>query len=154
MLKYNSYAVTFSEYPDEISLYITLTGCTIRCPLCNSRHLWEDVGTPLDWDELHKIIKANSGITAVVFGGGNTEEVSKLAHQIKLSIPNLKTCWYTGLNEIPKELDLSDWNAVKIGSFIGYPLNDRKTNQIFYEIQDGELVNKTYKFWRTNEIKD
>lgn len=37
MLKYDNYDITFQEIPDEVCLYITLTGCPIRCPECNSK---------------------------------------------------------------------------------------------------------------------
>ena len=85
MLKYNNYEVTFSEIPDEICLYITLTGCPIHCPECNSKWLWEDTGTELNWKELDRLIKENEGITCVVFGGGDndTQELSELCYTIR-----------------------------------------------------------------------
>lgn len=152
MLKFSNFSVTFAEYPDEISLYITLTNCPIKCEGCNSKHLWGDTGYELNWSVLYAFICANKGITAVVFGGGDNspKEVDKLAKKLKEKT-KLKVCWYSGLDRIAKDIDIANFDAIKIGHFNGIPLNKEGTNQIFYEIEhlsngQFELVNSTYKF--------
>lgn len=162
MLKYDNYAVTFAEVPDEVSLYITITGCKIHCPGCNSKHLWEDIGKPLTWDSLNPIIEINKGITCVCFGGGQEQpkEIGKLLHHIKTSYPELKTCWYVGYEQ-KEAFDLLDMinqeelNFFKVGPYKEEcgPLNRRGTNQIFYtrypKVGNAiSWVNDNIKFWK------
>lgn len=154
MLKFSNFSVTFSEYPDEISLYITLTNCPIKCEGCNSKHLWEDTGYELNWSVLYAFICANKGITSVVFGGGDNDpkEINELASLIKQKT-NLKVCWYSGNNVISKYVDIANFDAIKIGSFNGVPITNKETNQRFYSIEhyvNGkfELIDTTYKFWK------
>lgn len=152
MLKYDNYAVTFQEVPNEICLYITITNCPIHCEGCNSKHLWEDTGKILDWASLNAIIHANKHVTYVVLGGGdsNPKEIDKLARHIKRST-NLKVCWYSGQDVISEDIDISNFDAIKIGHFNGIPINQKDTNQKFYEINKVEdkyvLIDKTYLFW-------
>lgn len=146
MLKYNNYEVTFSEIPDEICLYITLTGCPIHCPECNSKWLWEDTGTELTIWELLRIIKQNEGITCVVFGGGDgdLDKLYNLCFQLKKQYHNLKLAFYSGSKNIHVGLcDLLDY--YKIGPFDSKygPLNNPMTNQRLYKIEraDTDIVN-------------
>lgn len=154
MLKFSNFSITFSEYPDEISLYITLTNCPIKCEGCNSKHLWEDTGYELNWSVLYAFISANKGITSVVFGGGDNDpkEIDRLAKLVKTRT-NLKVCWYSGQNVISKHIDIANFDAIKIGPFNGIPIIDKNTNQRFYSIEhyvNGkfELIDTTYKFWK------
>lgn len=137
MLKYDRYDITFAEVPKEISLYITITNCPIHCPNCNSKHLWDNNGMPLNWDNLNAIIHCQKGITCVTFGGGdsNPKEINKLAWHIRRSFPSLKICWYSGQDSISKDIDIQNFDYIKIGHFNGIPLNKKETNQIFWEIQ-------------------
>lgn len=70
MLKYAYTKVVFSEIPDEITLGISLTGCTIHCPYCHSKELWEDTGTSLTIEELDRLLDKNKGITCLLLLGG------------------------------------------------------------------------------------
>lgn len=158
MLKYDNYAITFSEFPNEISLYITITNCSIHCPECNSKHLWKDTGKDLNWSSLNALIHSNNGITAVCLGGGDNspKEIDKLAWHIKRST-NLKVCWYSGRDSISKYIDVRNFDAIKIGHFNGTPINNPNTNQRFYNLkhfdgEDGkgcvELIDNTKLFWK------
>ena len=135
MLKYKAYQQVFSEVPDEITLYIPLTNCTIRCPECNSKWLWKDDGYELNHSVLEDLIRKNEGITCVCIGGGETDffTLNSLFELIKSY--DLKTCWYTGLNKIPKEIDLRWLDFIKIGPFEGIPINEESTNQRFFTIK-------------------
>lgn len=151
-MKYDNYNVTFSEVPDHISLYITITNCPIRCPNCNSKHLWNDIGTTLDWSSLSTIIEHNRGITCICLGGGDSEpnEINKLAKYIKDNT-DLKVCWYSGQDTISSNIDIANFDYIKIGHFNGIPLNEKDTNQKMYQINHFpkgkfELVDITYKF--------
>ena len=64
-MKYTDTQITFTEFPDEISLCINISNCSFHCPGCHSPELWEDIGTELTEEELSKLIEANNGITCV-----------------------------------------------------------------------------------------
>ena len=83
--------VTFSEFPNEISLCINISQCPCHCPGCHSSYLAEDIGEPLGELTLHKLITENKGITCVGFMGGDIEpkSVNALAQYIKTEY-NLK----------------------------------------------------------------
>lgn len=154
-MKYKDYAVTFREFPDEISLCINISNCPFHCPGCHSPELWEDVGTELTVKELHKLISHNKGITLIGFMGGNIKEVSLLAEYIKNTDPSLKVGWYTGgllkTEEILKLKDFFDY--IKIGPYIEEKggLDKPTTNQRMYQIDSNCVLNDiTYKF-RSNE---
>ena len=85
MLKYVETLVTFSEFPDEISLCINISNCPNACVNCHSSYLKEDIGTILDYKELDKLIQKNHGITCIGFMGGDRDpsEINKLAKYIK-----------------------------------------------------------------------
>ena len=54
MLKYLYTKEIFLEVPSEISLGVSITGCTIHCYGCHSRELWEDKGNPLTIEKLQE----------------------------------------------------------------------------------------------------
>lgn len=152
MLKYLNTQVTFSEIPDEITLCINITGCKVGCEGCHSSYLAEDIGEPLDLQHLTNLIDSNKGITCVCIMGGdaNPSEVDDIAQNIKEYYPNFKVGWYSGRQELSKDIDLEWFDFIKLGPYkeeFG-PLNSRTTNQRFYKISDGELIDITSKFWK------
>lgn len=66
---------------------------------------------------------------------------------------NIKIGWYSGRATLAEEIDLKNFNYVKLGPYIEEcgPLNNPNTNQRLYKVivEDGEykLTNITYKFW-------
>ena len=161
--------VTFSEVPDEISLCIEISNCQCHCKNCHSPYLAEDIGesliykdtynnrTVINGSPLSKLIEANKGITCVCLMGGdsNPEYINILGKSIKLH--HLKSAWYSGRQELSKDIDLKWFDFVKLGPYIEElgPLNSKTTNQKFYEVE--EIINKdgttdyklndiTYKF--------
>ena len=151
MLKYLNTQVTFSEVPDEITLCINITGCKIGCKNCHSPYLAEDIGEELNSHSLKELIDNNKGITCVSFMGGdsNTSDIDALAQWIKINYP-LKVAWYSGRQKLSKEIDLKNFDFIKLGPYkeeFG-PLNSRTTNQRFYTVTDGKLINITSKFWK------
>ena len=103
MLKYVNTAITFAEFPDEISLLINISNCPCHCKGCHSAYLAEDIGEPLDYIALTKlIIDSNKGITCVGLMGGDSDPkwINKLAKFIKTS-SELKVGWYSGRNYLP-----------------------------------------------------
>lgn len=168
-LRYANTQVVFTEVPNEISLAINITGCTIHCKGCHSQWLWSNRGKELTKEELTNLIEKNKGITTVLFMGGDNfiKQLTKLAIDIKYHYPNLKIAWYSGRrnlgnfgNSEMKELE-TYLDYVKIGPYIKQlgGLDSPSTNQRFYKIDrvpavEGhpelgtklEFVDQTYLF--------
>lgn len=152
MLKYVDSKVVFAEVPDEITLAINISNCPCQCKGCHSSYLAQDIGEPLDLQHLTNLIDSNKGITCVCIMGGdaNPSEVDDIAQDIKEYYPELKVGWYSGRQELSKDIELSNFNFIKLGPYkeeFG-PLNSRATNQRFYKVSNGELINITSRFWK------
>lgn len=147
-LKYANTQVVFTEVPNEISLAINITGCTIHCKGCHSQWLWSNKGKELTKDELHNLIENNKGITTVLFMGGDNfiNQLAELTKDIKCHYPNLKVAWYSGRDGLEnsrgtrrsfriKEL-MTYLDYVKVGPYIKQlgGLDSPSTNQRFYKI--------------------
>lgn len=161
MLKYHSSYIGFREIPDEITLCINISNCPNNCKGCHSPWLLEDVGTPLTYLELMRLIEANKGITCVSFMGGDREpwEIYRLARLIKEEFPELKTAWYSG-KEYSKDLETTNLNYIKVGPYIQDRggLDSPNTNQILYLVYTAPngvtmLINITHKF-NNNDIRN
>ena len=152
-MKYTDTQIGFQEFPDEISLLINISNCPFHCPGCHSPELWKDVGTELTVSEFDKLIKNNSGITCVGFMGGVPKEVNSLASRVRLKYPTLRTGWYYGGTEIPEDVNLFNFDYVKIGPYMKDlgGLDSPDTNQIMYHIVDGLMIDITYEFWKNEE---
>lgn len=151
MLKYTNYEIVFQEVPNEVTLCFNISNCHIRCKDCHSKFLWEDIGEPLIKNLISIVDKYKDYITCVCFMGG-TNEIFQLKSALDIvKTFNLKTCVYTGeeysdkLNKLFESLDY-----LKVGPYIDElgGLNKKTTNQIFYEIVNNNLVDKTYLFWK------
>ena len=155
MLKYVDTMVTFSEVPDEISLCIEISNCPCHCKNCHSPYLADDIGEPLDLQHLTDLIDSNRGITCVCIMGGdaNPSEVDDIAQDIKEYYPELKVGWYSGRQELSKEINLENFDAIKLGPYIEElgPLNSKNTNQRFYKIEENKLIDITNLFWKDND---
>ena len=151
MLKYVDTKVTFSEVPDEITLCINISGCKIGCKGCHSSYLAEDIGKPLYISVLSQLIAENKGITCVSFMGGDSDpfEVNVLAGAVK-SNTDLKTAWYSGRQELAGEINLNNFDFIKLGPYIkeSGSLTDRTTNQRFYKVYNNNLIDMTDRFFK------
>lgn len=101
MLKYLYISELFREVPGEITLGISISGCTIRCPACHSRELWEDKGTPLTTEYLEVLLQEHKGITTLLLLGGE-HDIDSLTELFIYAHKRLKTAWYSGLDRLPK----------------------------------------------------
>ena len=151
MLKFVDTLVSFQEVPDEISLCINISNCPCHCEGCHSSYLAEDIGTELTWNELEKLIKNNIGISCVCFMGGDScpDYIEQLALFIKYqSWYPLKVAWYSGKSSIPNDLDINIFNYIKVGPYIPKlgGLDKETTNQIMYKVDNGNLIDITYRF--------
>ena len=152
MLKYVDVKVVFAEIPNEITLAINISGCPCNCKGCHSSYLAEDIGEPLDLQRLTNLIDSNKGITCVGLMGGdaNPSEVDDIAQDIKEYYPELKVGWYSGRQELSKDIELSNFDYIKLGPYIEEfgPLNSKTTNQRFYKVNGKELIDITSRFWK------
>ena len=161
-MKYLFEAVTFSEVPDEITLCISISGCTIHCQGCHSRELWEDKGTPLTLDELQRLLDKHKGITCVCIMGGE-HDIDTLVELFMCAYKRIKTAWYCGLDLIPKDkLGILQYlDFVKTGHYdqeLG-GLDSPTTNQRFYKVEhtsngDYKTIDITYKFFKQNKTNE
>lgn len=154
MLKYVDTLVSFQEIPDEISLCINISNCPNNCPGCHSAYLKDDIGTPLTYTELMRILKDIRGITCVCFMGGDKEpwEIQRLAQFIREK--GLKVAWYSGKQELHEDIRLANFDYVKLGPYVEElgPLTSRTTNQVMYKIDHLAdrpfAVDITSRFWK------
>ena len=159
-LKYVDTLVSFSEIPDEISLCINISNCPNNFKGCHSAYLKGDIGEELNVISLYDLIKANAGITCVCFMGGdqNPKLINDLAFAVGLlSDKPRKVAWYSGNNQISKEITLKYFDYIKIGGYseLFGPLTCKTTNQKMYKIthtKEDDVINDiTYKFWKNDK---
>ena len=151
MLKYLYVKELFTEVPGEITLGISITGCTLHCKGCHSRELWEDKGTPLDVETMCGLLNQHNGITTLLLLGGE-HDIDSLTELFMYAHKRVKTAWYCGLDILPKDKQgiLQYLDYLKLGHFdieLG-GLDSPTTNQRFYHLVDGVLVDWTFKFWK------
>jgi anaerobic ribonucleoside-triphosphate reductase activating protein len=154
MLKYVDAKVVFAEVPDEVTLAINISNCPCQCKGCHSSYLAQDIGTELTFNEVRKLIKKNSGVSCIAIMGGDAEpdKINTLASFIINHYNSIKVAWYSGRQELSNSIDLSNFDYIKLGPYkeeFG-PLNSRTTNQRFYKVSDGELVDITSRFYDRN----
>ena len=152
MLKYVDTKIVFQEIPDEITLAINISGCPCHCEGCHSPYLAEDIGEFLTTEAINKLIKKNKGISCICFMGGDSrpDGVNYFAKWTKHYNPNVKIAWYSGRQELSKDINLKYFDYIKLGPYkeeFG-PLNSRTTNQRMYKVHNGELEDITSKFWK------
>ena len=154
MLKYVDTKVVFQEVPDEIALAINISNCPCKCEECHSSYLAGDIGNVLNILALHNLICDNKGITCVCFMGGDSspQHIHTLAMYVKTAFPELKVAWYSGKEKLHSSISLNiqDFDYIKLGPYKKEygPINCKTTNQRFYKVIDGELVDITDKFWK------
>lgn len=153
MLKYLNTDVVFQEVPDEVTLAINLTGCPCRCPGCHSPVLWGNTGECLNPESLDKLIdKCDGHITCVALMGGDGEPdaVNGLMCYLRKRHSNLRTAWYSGRSLLPRTVDLSNFDYIKLGPYLAHlgGLRSQRTNQRFFKIEKGAMHDITRKFWR------
>lgn len=152
-MKYVDKAIEFGEVPDEISLCINISNCPFHCEGCHSPWLWEDSGTELTVDVFLEMIKKAVGISCICIMGGSEQEVYDLIIKAQEKLKEgYKWAWYTGQESINNTKLLSTLNYLKTGSWqkdLG-PLSSPTTNQRFYRVVEGQLVDNTFRFRKSS----
>lgn len=159
MLKYVNHDIVFQEYPDEVTLAINLSLCPNHCPGCHSSYLWQDVGEELTLERLLGLISNYDGaITCVGFQGGDNDPqvLCRLLAELRHQHPELKIGWYSGRQQLPQQqfpegFPLHLFDYIKLGPWReeAGPLTSRTTNQRFYRMEHGQLIDQTSRFWRS-----
>lgn len=159
MIKYESVYETFEEIPTEINLCINITNCPIHCEGCHSKYLWKDIGDPLTTDVLDGWLQRHSGITCVVFMGGDSdpESINQLASYVRTNHSNIKTAWYTGRDNISDKIKISNFDYIKTGPYIQSlgGLDKKTTNQRMWKVvSNDEMIDITSSFWISDRIEE
>lgn len=149
-MKYVDTKVVMQEVPDEITLAINISNCPCHCKSCHSSYLAQDIGEDLSIERLTQLGTEAEGITCIAFMGGDADpkRVNRLAKWVKEEL-DLKVCWYSGRDTISDEINLENFDYIKVGrydEFLG-PLNSRTTNQRLYKVEGGKLFDITNRFW-------
>ena len=85
-------------------------------------------------------------------GDSNPSLIDALAQWVKIYYP-IKVAWYSGRQELSKDIELRNFDFIKLGPYIEElgPLNSKTTNQRMYKvvcIDNGyELKDITDRFW-------
>ena len=159
MLKYANYDIVFQEVPEEVTLAINISNCPNQCPGCHSKYLWENIGKALDESELERLVaQYKSGITCVCFMGGDNEPeaVARLARRLKNDHTEMKVAWYSGKNELPKNVSTDHFDYIKLGRYMAElgPLDSATTNQrMMKRIADGRVKDITEWFRRNKKVE-
>lgn len=149
-MKYVDTKVVMQEVPDEITLAINISNCPCHCKSCHSSYLAQDIGEDLSIERLTQLGTEAEGITCIAFMGGDADpkRVNRLAKWVKEGL-DLKVCWYSGRDTISDEINLENFDYIKVGrydEFLG-PLNSITTNQRLYKVIDSRLFDITNRFW-------
>lgn len=170
MLKYVDTKIVFAEVPNEVTLAINISNCPCHCKGCHSSYLGEDIGTELTFEELLRLYSRNTGVTCISFMGGDSDPayINKLAEVLKEGELPVRTAWYSGRQELDKNINLENFDYIKLGPYMEEygPLTRRGTNQRFYwvckaiheypDLKKEEryyTIDMTSEFWK-DETKD
>ena len=153
MLRFVNYNIVFQEVPEEVTLAINISNCPNNCIGCHSPYLQEDIGEILDNNIISEFLeKYGNAITCVCFMGGDASpmEVEQCAiFPRNKTNGRIKTAWYSGKDSFPQECSLQNFDYVKLGAYVERlgGLNSKITNQKFFRIINGEMVDITERFW-------
>lgn len=143
-MRFKDYNIVLQEVPNEVSLCFTITGCQIKCDGCHSPYLWKkDSGDVLTQNVFLSLLDKYRGlITCVLFMGGEWYETELIELLMLAKNRNLKTCLYTGLDDINIEIknNLTYLKTGKWDKSLG-GLSSKTTNQKFINIKSGEIMN-------------
>lgn len=147
-MHYSSEQIVWQEVPGEVSLAYVISGCPLRCVGCHSADTWP-LRTGQLLDEAHflsRLDQYHGLITCVVFLGGEWHEAELLALLAHARARQLKTCLYTGFEEVSAAL-LAQLTFIKLGPWrreLG-GLDSPYTNQRFIQVETGQVLNHLFQ---------
>ena len=153
MIKIFSYEIVFREVPNEVTLALNLSMCPHHCDGCHSPWLWSNEGTELTIERISEYLLEQPKCrvtTCIAFMGGDNdiERLFELNREVKSKFPNIKTCWYSGLNYTDVSLDnykeMREFDYLKFGPYISKcgGLDNPNTNQVFFKIDKSGLMTR------------
>lgn len=157
MLRFLSYNIVFQEVPGEVSLAINISNCPNGCKGCHSPYLQEDKGDILNEGLIDSLlVKYGSAVTCICFMGGDADPqtVERLSLYIrKSSDSQLKTAWYSGKTRLQENCSIASFDYIKLGPYIESlgGLDSPDTNQRFYRVENGELMDESWIFQKKKE---
>lgn len=148
-MRYENCYVSFTEFPNRVSLVITITGCPFKCEGCHSPELRNPgLGTPLDIYKLNELMYLyEDSVDNIIFFGGDQyrEEFLVLLKHLKTYTKKDIILW-TGANKVhPEILQLLDY--VKLGKYIKSlgGLDSPNTNQVFLKLPEQLDITHIFK---------
>ncbi len=146
-MNYYQKDVVFQEVPGEISLSYFVCGCPLNCSGCHSSYTWnEHSGQKLTLAVFLSDLKKYKGfLSCVLFMGGEWHEQELILYLNVARNQGLKTCLYTGLDEVSPELR-DACTYLKTGRWIPQlgGLDAPSTNQRFVHTETGECLNAAF----------
>lgn len=143
-LKYDGYSIVMQEVPNEVSLAINISGCPHKCEGCHSKYLWDYNGKYLVDDIAELLSRYSDLISCVCFMGGDQNQDDLLYCINKVKENNLKTCLYTGLDDIKSinEDIVKKLDYIKTGRYIEElgGLDKNTTNQRFFDLKNNKEI--------------
>ncbi len=79
------------------------------------------------------------------------KEIEYFANYVQTqSKSKTKTEWYSGKQELPKDISLTNFQYIKLGEYKEKygSLKSRTTNQRLYKINNNKLEDITHMFWK------
>ena len=109
MIGYIARIITsFIDIPDEISISIFFSGCSLRCSNdCQNKDLWErSSGQPLKLNDVLEKIETHPLAEYVVFEGGEPTDQMEFLVELCKDIKNKHKALYTGreFEQLPEKL--------------------------------------------------
>lgn len=152
MLKYHDAKIGLQEVPGEASLVINISNCPYHCAYCNTKILRKDVGELLTKEMLDILMDSFAGeYSCVCFMGGDIapDMIDDLAEYIRRTRPDIKIAWYSGTESLSLFTNWENYDFIKLGPYkreLG-GLDSPTTNQRFYKVEDGLIIDITKRFW-------
>ena len=90
-------ATSFIDVPGSIAVAIYFAGCSVRCPGCQNKHLWDRAqGVAMSIDTVVACIEEHPLAQAVVFLGGEPTDQLDFLQSICSTVECKKKVLYTG----------------------------------------------------------
>jgi len=139
------------EVPNEISLIIPITGCSLHCNGCHSPEMQnEKNGEELTEEKFISLLfNYKNKASCICFFSGEF----KISHLItRAKNEGFKTALYSGftnIKDIPFNI-LQNIDYLKLGEYneLKGGLQEKTTNQRIYKIDNGNYEDITQLFWR------
>ena len=151
--------ITLAEMPNNISCYVQLANCNIRCSGCHSKFLWKKINK-IDLEHILDYIVSSKNKGAdmfIIFGDINNDiSTDDLFYLVKESSSILPVCIYSGADNIEDALGtnhsdiLAYLSYIKIGRFdkaLG-GLSNSNTNQRLFLVVDKQLIDVTKNLFK------